>query len=167
MADAERPETLPAHSQPRPASAKPSETLKVLSRLLDGFPERDVSDDAKLNRLRAYVIAVDGIPVDVISEAERRIYRNEAGLERDMMPTPPALAKLCRQIVAEEKAKALPKAQPLSLAKFEAPPSPAMVEKFERVIGEFTKVADIEGHETRAEWLKRMGDRVKLREDAA
>lgn len=135
--------------------------MDILSRLLDSFPERDVSDDAKLNRLRAFVIAVEGLPSAVLEEAERRIYRDEAGSERGLMLSPPELARLCRAIVAERRA--LEMAKPVaSLERFDAPADPNVVVKFEKVTRDLAKVVDIQNHETKAEWLERMGPRVTL-----
>lgn len=162
-----QPHRSPETSRQRPASAKASTTAEVLSRLLSPFPERDGDDEGKLDRFRAYMIAVEDFPGEVLVEAERRILKGEAGeIDPRFAPTPPQLARLCRALVAERRASA-PRPDPVaSLEKFAAPPDPNVVVKLERFQDALARQADRDRHETRWEWLERMGDRVKRVDDA-
>lgn len=137
----------------------------MLGRLLSAFPERDLDEGAQAERLRGYVIACEGLPLSTLIEAERRILRGEVeDINPTFMPTPPELARLCRAIAAEERFRTMPARATAMLERFEAPADPNIVLKFERVGGALAKTVDIESHETKAEWLQRMGPRVKLLE---
>lgn len=159
-------QTLPAHSPTRPEPAKQSAAMDLLARLFSAFPERDSAVPNQAEKLRAYLVAVEGVSLPVLEEAERRILKAEAGCDPRFLPSPPELAAICRSIIAEWRAWEMPQRQPLSLERFEAPPDPKLVQRFGEVVSELAKTVDIENHETKAEWLKRMGDRVKLLEDA-
>lgn len=136
--------------------------MEILSRLIANFPERDTDEATKVERIRGYVIAVDGVPVDVLREASMRVLR---GWVKDMdprfMPTPPQLARLCAEILDDWNATACP-AAPLALDRFDAPPDPKVVAKLASVQTALAKEVDSVRHENRAQWLRRMGDRVKL-----
>lgn len=162
MASLERPlPTLPAASQPNFATI--DETAEILGRLLANFPERDATEDSKRDRLRGYLVAIEGVTLPALLAAEKRIYRGEvAGLNPTWMPTPPELAILVRAIEAEERAAIVKREPPPSLERFDAAPDPNVVVKFERVQKELTNLADMQSGETRKEWLERMGERVKL-----
>lgn len=136
--------------------------MDLLARLFAAFPERDSAIPNQAEKLRAYLVATDGVSLPVMQEAERRILKAEAGCDPRFLPSPPELAALCRNIWAEWRAWELPQRSPPSLARFDAPPNPAMIERFDKVVGDLAKTADIESHETKAEWLARMGDRVKF-----
>jgi hypothetical protein len=164
----EVPQSLPERSPPPPASM--SEMTEMLGRLYSNFPERDVDESERIARIRGYCIAIDGVSVAALREAERRILRGEAGFNPTFMPTPPELALLCRSIQAEQRWIETRKPAPsfaVLVAPFDRPPDPAMVEKLTKVTSDLSKAVDIERNETRAEWLRRMGDRVKLLEEAA
>lgn len=138
----------------------------MLGRIFPNFPERDSDEGDKVDRIRGYLIALEGVSLRVLCEAERRILRAEVeGFEPRFMPTPPQLAKLCRTILAEWRWAETPKPVAL-LERFDAPADPAIVTKCGTLIATLATVVDIERHETRAEWLARMGSRVKLLEHA-
>jgi hypothetical protein len=142
---------------------------EMLGRLYSNFPERDVDESERIARIRGYCIALEGVPAAALGEAERRILRGEADFNPTFMPTPPELAKLCRAIAAEQLWIATRKPAPsfaVQIAPFEQPPDPKLVEKINGVIGDLAKAVDIERHETRGDWMQRMGDRVKLLEQA-
>lgn len=89
----------PASFREKPANV--SETTAILSRLLSSFPERESDDGSKLDRLRSYVIALEGYSLPVLEECERRILKAKApDLDPRFMPTPPQLARLCGDIRA-------------------------------------------------------------------
>lgn len=113
------------------------------------------------------MVAIEGLPLSALEIAERRIVRGEVPeVDLRFLLTPPELAKLCREIVAEQR-WAGTKPQMLSLERFDAPPDPAVVKKLDKVLGDLTKVVDIERHETKRDWLKRMGSRVTLYDAAS
>lgn len=83
-------------------AARPTVILEILGRLLSSFPERDGTDTGMDSRLRGFLVAVEGVSLPVLLEAERRLLRGTvADIDPRFMPTPPQLARLCDYIRGE------------------------------------------------------------------
>ena len=128
---------------------------------MSSFPERESDDGSKLDRLRSYIVALEGFSADVLEDAERMILKAKApDIDPRFMPTPPQLAKLCTDIRASKLRRPVTP-QEMRLERFDTPPDPKLAEKFKRVQRAFAKEADRIAHETRGQWMDRMGDRIK------
>lgn len=120
------------------SSANVSDTTAILSRLLSSFPERDSDDDSKIDRIRCYLIALEGYSLDELEEVERQILKAKVlGFDLRFMPTPPQMAKLCNDIRAFRYREAHPPTLPQE--QVYEPPNPRMIERFERLSKELGK----------------------------
>lgn len=73
------------------APASPADIGAVLALLQCAFPAAAMDAVTARAHVRAYALALEGVPAFALDEAARRILRGEAGLKHAFMPTPPQL----------------------------------------------------------------------------
>lgn len=82
-------------------AATTDELAEALQVLFAALPSSNAGEATEL-RMRAYLLALDGIPAVALRDAVTRILKGTAGLDNPkFVPTPPELAKLCRACSAQ------------------------------------------------------------------
>lgn len=80
------------------APASPADIGAALALLQCAFPAAAMDPVAAKANVRAYALALEGVPAFALDEAARRILRGEAGLKHAFMPTPPQLRDIANEV---------------------------------------------------------------------
>lgn len=138
----------------------PETAARIIGRLFACFPEADLSEETKTERLHGYMTAIEVFEPIVLAEAVTAILQGRALIDGErinprFMPTPPQLALLCNAIRHERYKRTGPKiayTRPEPAAELtpeEKQRRALKVQAASRLIGAVTNAADPFPNETR------------------